>query len=86
MPVDPQANFPSRAIRSKAMLHVRDWSAVELPPHEQVRHEQLGLNSALYLPLLRGDDCVGVLVLGSRKANAFNDKAVALADRSATRR
>ncbi len=80
MPVDPAANFPSRAIRCKAMLHVSDWSAVELPPHEQVRHQQLGLNSALYLPLLRGDGCVGVLVLGSRKANAFNPKAIALAE------
>jgi GAF domain-containing protein/sensor histidine kinase YesM len=80
MPVDPQANFPSRAIASKTMLHVRDWTAVELPPHEQVRHEQLGLNAALYLPLLRGDDCVGVLVLGHKRANAFNDKAIALAE------
>ena len=80
MPVDPDANFPSRAIAGKAVLHVRDWTAVELPPHEQLRHEQLGLNSTLYLPLLRGDDCVGVLVLGSTRANAFNDKAVALAE------
>jgi GAF domain-containing protein/CheY-like chemotaxis protein len=80
MPVDPDVNFPSRAIRSKAMLHVPDWSAVELPAHEQVRHEQLGLNSALYLPLLRGDECVGVLVLGSKRANAFTGKAIALAE------
>jgi GAF domain-containing protein len=80
MPVDPAANFPSRAIRSKTMLHVPDWTAVELPAHEQVRHQQLGLNSALYLPLLRGDECVGVLVLGSRKANAFNAKAIALVE------
>ena len=79
MPVDPDANFPSRAIVSKTMLHLRDWSALELPPHEQVRHEQLGLNSALYLPLLRGDACAGVLVLGNRRANAFSDKAIALA-------
>jgi len=79
MSVDPAANFPSRAIVSKTMLHVSDWSAIELPPHEQVRHQQLGLNSALYLPLLRGDACVGVLVLGSKRANAFNDKAIALA-------
>jgi len=80
MPVDPEANFPSRAIVSKAMLHLRDWSAIELPAHEQVRHEQLGLNSALYLPLLRGDACVGVLVLGTRRANGFNEKAIALAE------
>ncbi len=80
MPVDPKANFPSRAIVSKTMLHVRDWSMVELPAHEQARHEQLGLNSTLYLPLLRGDACVGVLVLGNKRANAFNDKAIALAE------
>ncbi len=80
MPVDPQANFPSRAIRHKSMLHVADWSAVELPAHEQVRHEQLGLNSSLYLPLLRGDACIGVLVLGSKRANAFDHKAIALAE------
>ena len=80
MPVDPKANFPSRAIVSRTMLHVRDWSAVELPPHEQARHEQLGLNSTLYLPLLRGDACVGVLVLGNKRANGFNEKAIALAE------
>jgi signal transduction histidine kinase/DNA-binding response OmpR family regulator len=80
MPVDPSANFPSRAIVSKTMLHLRDWSAIELPPHEQARHEQLGLNSTLYLPLLRGDACVGVLVLGNKRVNGFNEKAIALAE------
>jgi GAF domain-containing protein/CheY-like chemotaxis protein len=80
MPVDPDANFPSRAIVSRTILHLRDWSAIELPAHEQVRHEQLGLNSTLYLPLLRDDACVGVLVLGNKRANAFNDKAIALAE------
>ncbi len=80
MPVDPEANFPSRAIVGRTMLHLRDWSAIELPAHEQARHEQLGLNSTLYLPLLRGDACVGVLVLGSKRAYAFSDKAIALAE------
>jgi GAF domain-containing protein/CheY-like chemotaxis protein len=79
MAVDPQANFPSRAIVGKSTLHVRDWAATELPSHERMRHEQLGLNSTLYLPLLRGDDCVGVLVLGNKRANAFDDKAIVLA-------
>ena len=55
MPVDPDDNFPSRAIVGKTLLHLRDWSAIELPAHEQARHEQLGLNSTLYLPLLRGE-------------------------------
>ena len=80
MPIDPEANFPSRAIVSKTLLHLRDWSTIELPAHERARHEQLGLNSALYLPLLRGDACVGVLVLGNKRANGFNDKAITLAE------
>ncbi|MFN0160864.1 MAG: GAF domain-containing protein, partial [Burkholderiales bacterium] len=80
MPVDPSVNFPSRAIASKTKLHVPDWSAIELPPHENVRHQQLGVNSSLYLPLLRGESCVGLLTLASKRPNAFNDKAVALAE------
>ncbi|MEI7466344.1 MAG: GAF domain-containing protein, partial [Burkholderiales bacterium] len=80
MHVDPDANFPSQAIVGKRTLHVRDWSAIPLPPHERMRHEQLGLNCALHLPMLRGDACLGVLLLGSKKPDAFNDKAVALAE------
>ena len=80
LPVDPEANFPSRAISSKTMLHLPDWSAIDLPPHERVRHEQLGINSALYLPLMRGDICVGTLVLACKRAHGFNDKSIALAE------
>ncbi|WP_180708899.1 hypothetical protein, partial [Escherichia coli] len=35
VPLDPAHNFPSRALLSRAPLHIPDWSAVELTPHEQ---------------------------------------------------
>src|SRR6516162_11125200 len=34
-PIDPSANFPSRAIVDKKMLHLPDWSLIDLPEHEQ---------------------------------------------------
>ncbi len=80
LPVDTRLNFPSRAIVSKAMLHVPDWSVVDLPEHERGRHEELGINSALYLPLIRGDTCVGVLALACKRARTFSEKEIALAE------
>ena len=50
LPIDPDHNFPSRAVVSKSMVHLPDWSTIELPPHERHIREALDLNSALYLP------------------------------------
>ncbi len=38
-----------------------------------------GVNSSLMLPLLRKDECIGVLVLARDKAGPFDDKEIALA-------
>jgi two-component system, NtrC family, sensor kinase len=35
------------------MLHLPDWSLIDLPEHELKIHKMYGVNSALYLPLLR---------------------------------
>ena len=80
LPVDPGHNFPSRAIVSKSVLHVPDWSTIELPPHEQHIRDALGCNSTLYLPLVRANACLGVLAYGRRKAHReFTAKEIALA-------
>ncbi|MGE5162313.1 MAG: GAF domain-containing protein, partial [Betaproteobacteria bacterium] len=79
-PVDPAANFPSRAIVAKTMLHLPDWSAIELPPHAQLIYDTLGVRSALYLPLLRGDACIGLLVFGVKKPRQFSAEEVAVAE------
>ena len=80
IPVDPDHNFPSRAIVSKSVLHLPDWSEIDLPPHEQHIHDSLGLRSALYVPLVRDNVCQGVMVYGRGKpGSAFNPKDIALA-------
>ena len=78
VPVDPTANFPSRVIADKAPLHLPDWSAVEIPPHERPIFER-GVRSSLMLPLLRESECVGVLALVRRTPGAFSDVEVATA-------
>ncbi len=77
--VDPAANFPSRVIVSKAMLHIPDWQAIDLPVHERAVQARRGINSSLMLPLLRQDECIGVLAVARAKAGLFTDKEIALA-------
>jgi GAF domain-containing protein/DNA-binding response OmpR family regulator len=79
VPIDPAANFPSRAILGKTLVHVPDWSAVDLPAHERDRHEKLGIHASLHLPLMRGDSVLGVLTLGCKRARVFDANAIALA-------
>src|SRR5271170_3351841 len=80
IPIDPSANFPSRAFLAKTMLHLPDWSQIDLPEHERRIHEAFGVNSVLYLPLLRGDECIGLLAAGGRRANIFGPSEIAQAE------
>ena len=79
-PIDPSANFPSRAILDKKMLHLPDWSCIDLPEHERKIHKMFGVNSALYLPLLRGGECIGLLTLVGKRANMFGAAQIAQAE------
>jgi GAF domain-containing protein len=78
--IDPEANFPSRAIVSKKNLHLPDWSAIDLPEQERNIRKMVGWNSTLYLPMLRGDECIGVLLLGGTQPGIFNEADIALAE------
>ncbi|HEY8623173.1 MAG TPA: GAF domain-containing protein, partial [Casimicrobiaceae bacterium] len=80
VPIDPSANFPSRVIVGKSMLHIPDWTVIDLPAHERRIHELRGIKSSLMLPLLRKGECIGVLALARDAAGAFSDKEVALAE------
>ena len=80
VPVDPDQTFPSRAIVTKSIVHVPNWSAIELPAHEQQIHKTLGVNSSLHLPLMRGDECLGVLGFGCNRAREFSSTEIALAE------
>jgi two-component system, NtrC family, sensor kinase len=78
--IDPDANFPSRVIVTGKNLHLPDWTAVELPEYERMVHDTLGINSALYLPLLSQGKCVGVLGIGGKQAGIFGESEIALAE------
>ena len=79
-PIDPSANFPSRAIVDKKMLHLPDWSLIDLPEHEQKIRKRFGTNSALYLPLLRDGECIGLLTLVGKRPNTFGATEIAQAE------
>jgi len=79
-PIDPSANFPSRAIVDKKMLHLPDWSLIDLPEHELKIRKRFGVNSALYLPLLRGGECIGLLTLVGKRPNMFGAAEIAQAE------
>ncbi|MEW9920259.1 GAF domain-containing protein [Marimonas sp. MJW-29] len=78
-PLDPELNFPSQAIETKSQLHIPDWTAADLPEHEKKRHRDIGIHSALYVPLMRADECVGLLSLGQKVPRVFSDAEIALA-------
>ena len=80
LPIDSSANFPSRAIIEQKLLYLPDWSRIDLPEHERHIHAMLGLNSALYLPLLRAGQCIGLLALADKRVNAFTSGEIALAE------
>jgi GAF domain-containing protein/CheY-like chemotaxis protein len=79
VPFDVEANFPSRVFASGQMLHIPDWGAIELPPHEQRVRAGLGAEASLMLPLMRGGECVAVLFIGREEPRAFTAKEIAIA-------
>jgi two-component system, NtrC family, sensor kinase len=80
VPIDPAANFPSRVIVERKTLHLPDWAAIELPPLEQVIRARLGISSALYMPLLRDGECIGLLAMAGTRTNIFGETEIALAE------
>jgi len=80
LPIEPTLNFPSRAMEDRAMLHLPDWRAIALPEHERGIREKFGIESALYLPLMRGATCIGLLAFASSRPNAFSPNKIAIAE------
>jgi GAF domain-containing protein len=79
-PIDPGANLPSRAIIERKTQHIPDFSLVELPDYDRRVHEIYGINSALFLPLLRAGECIGLLALAGKRACMFGASEIALAE------
>jgi GAF domain-containing protein len=80
VPIDPSANFPSRAFLAGEMLYLADWSRIELPEHERNIREAFGVNSALYLPMMRDGQCIALLALVGKRPNSFGPGEIAQAE------
>ena len=78
VPLDAQANFPSRVLLGKQMLHIPDWLAIELPPHEQRVQAAEGIRSSLMLPIMQGDECLGALGVARAEPGEFSAREIAL--------
>jgi hypothetical protein len=77
--IDPADNFPSQVFESGQLLHIPEWSALELTPHERNVKAHLGIESSLMLPLLRGETCIAVLFIGRDVPRAFTEAEIVLA-------
>jgi GAF domain-containing protein len=80
LPIDPAKNFPSRSIVEKKTLYLPDISLMDLPRHERRVYETYGNKSGLFVPLVRGEQCSGILVFAGERANMFGEREIALAE------
>ncbi len=76
---DPASSFPAQVLHSRKVLHLPDWSTLDLPPFEQVTYERYGVRSSLTLPLMNGDHCVGVLAFARKTARAYANDEIDIA-------
>jgi len=74
--IDPTQNFPSRVLLERRTLHLPDWSAIDLPPHEQHLYDAMGARASLMMPILRGGEAIGLLSVGRMRAGAFSDRQI----------
>jgi GAF domain-containing protein/DNA-binding response OmpR family regulator/anti-sigma regulatory factor (Ser/Thr protein kinase) len=79
VPIDPEANFPSRAIVARTPLQIEDWLQIELPPFEQEVMRLSGCRASLMVPLLREGECIGVQIYLRSVPGPFSAPDVALA-------
>ena len=62
------------------MLHLPDWSLIDLPTFELKRQREFGIKSALYLPLLHDGVCIGLLTLVAKRSHSFGPAEIAQAE------
>jgi GAF domain-containing protein len=77
-PLDPEKNFPSRAILEGKVLNVTDWKGADVPEHERVVAQSFGIKSGLMVPLLRQGEGIGAIAVMRATEEPFTDKDIAL--------
>ena len=71
IPIDPENNLISRAVVNRTMIHTPDWETADLPPFDANLRDRTPIKSGLMMPLLRGQECFGVLAFIRNSQRAF---------------
>jgi GAF domain-containing protein/CheY-like chemotaxis protein len=79
MPIEPDKNYPSQVFSTGEMVYVADASQVKLPEHEAEAFQNFDMQTALFMPLMRNTECVGVLCFDRQKARPFTEAQIELA-------
>ncbi len=80
LPIDPNDNLPSRAIKSGKTLHMPKWDYDELPRRDKKIFREKGFKSSLMVPLMRGKECFGNLAFIRKTSKFFTDDEVSIAE------
>ncbi len=80
LPIDPEDNLPSWAIKSGKTLHMPNWRYDELPRRDKKIFREKGFKSFLMVPLMRGKDCFGNLVFIRKTSKVFTKDEVSIAE------
>jgi GAF domain-containing protein len=78
-PIEPDKNYPSQVFSTGEMVYVPDASQVDLPEHEVEAFSKFEMQTAIFMPLLRNGECVGVLTFVRKIARPFTDAQIELA-------
>ena len=69
-------NITARAIVDRKRVHVPDIEADDSFPVSTRLHESLDFRAVLAVPMLRGEQCVGVITVARRTPGPFSDRQV----------
>ena len=70
--LDPDNSPAGFAFRKRKPLVLPDLDKSEFPSESHRHHSQLGMRSAMWVPLIHRDHPIGSLAVSSRQENAFN--------------
>jgi GAF domain-containing protein len=80
VPVDAERSFSVRAATEGVPLQIPDFTDTEAYRHgaqHQVAGVELeGIRSALLVPMMKGDDCVGVIAIYRREVQPFDESHI----------
>ena len=79
-PLNGEDDSVRRVINARKLIHIPDVDAAELSPFEERTVERYAMKSALEVPLMRGDRCIGELIFIRKYKKAFTPEEISIAE------